>query len=925
MNIFIDTETSGMVNYKNASKGSRFPRYDNLDAYDSCRIVSICWIICQNDKVIEQGYFLINPKDFTISVESQQIHGISQEEAIREGQDISNVLNTFVECVKRCESIIAHNIDFDINVILSECYRNNLLGLIDIINTKHHICTMKKGQHVMGLTKWPKLSELYEYLFHEKLKDAHNALMDTIHCMKCYNEMFPKDPSIFFFHESYVKLTHEQQTIIYEPNDTDMIIVASAGSGKTMTTLARIKHLLDRKICKEEEIILTTFTRDAALDLKNRLFELLGYYHNVKIGTIDGISKYFIHQYMSNDDHSNKHVGEYGYDFLKLIKTNKNVLNNYKYVFVDEFQDINELQYLIIKEMVNQGLRLFAVGDDSQNIFTFRGSSSKYLSRFYEYFPGSSVFFLTVNFRSSSKIVDFANVAAEQHVDCLPKTMSSNGENSKDKLPEVRYFKTARDQAYEICTLIKKREGVNLEEVAILCPNNSGLYLLEELLTKERIPHVNLDQRLSKRNNHVCLGTIHKSKGLEWDCVYIINCGDDVIPKQDIESDRKMFYVGITRPRKELYLFYCGRPCVSRFISEIPREYYNFVNFRVEYFSSNPVIKEVVKDNTIDGFVRSIPIQKIIELKENGYIPDRFEKLQLHDPFENYPFDMNYIEREHLQDEFNEYIRIRIYQNIDMTQNTRYLLDYLHKSRDSICLSFEGYCVFRKYRNLIYEHEDNLASLRYLRGKIYTNDVDTFVDIIKKFRNKKEMYQIPFRSIKVYNKDNLTKDLITFLDKDMTLLDVCSLTNYDLWIYALYMSSLKRNRFKNLYKEIDHQMIITQSNRWILQMSEKIMGYMATSSESNIRCGIHIYTKQLEGIIDIMLNDNEIFLFQMGCVQKGRDESYDKILQGLILCEITNKSVDSFKIIQVMNGQLLWSKDNQILRNDKKVLSLIQI
>ena len=182
-----DTETSGLPIRKFLRAG--IPAYADLDSYKSCRMVSISWV-CGIDtaNVPVAVYYIVKPDGFVSSPESIAIHGITHEKAMEIGVSFESIMeHLFTDLESGIKRIVAHNLDFDINVLCSELYRRNMHDRICEINKLQKYCTMLEGQKKMGVRKWPKLAELYRYLTKgEEISHAHNALYDTLHCYKCY-------------------------------------------------------------------------------------------------------------------------------------------------------------------------------------------------------------------------------------------------------------------------------------------------------------------------------------------------------------------------------------------------------------------------------------------------------------------------------------------------------------------------------------------------------------------------------------------------------------------------------------------------------------------------------------------------------------------------------------------------------------------
>jgi len=176
MILFFDTETTGLVKNWNNPLDDRNPD-----------LVQIGLTVCTDDgrSVFTYGSLVTPYYDHEIEQGALEAHGISREMCEKSGISIKDVTNIFCKCVSNCGLVVAHNIKFD-KLILDKT-------LSSLIEWPEMYCTMLESTNVCKIQnargyKWPKLSEAYEYFFHEKLKDAHDALTDVMACKRVYFE-----------------------------------------------------------------------------------------------------------------------------------------------------------------------------------------------------------------------------------------------------------------------------------------------------------------------------------------------------------------------------------------------------------------------------------------------------------------------------------------------------------------------------------------------------------------------------------------------------------------------------------------------------------------------------------------------------------------------------------------------------------------
>lgn len=187
MYLIYDTETSGLPTFT-SYRGYHDPR--DVSKYDTSRLVSISWILAnENLDIVEKAYYIVRPTDFVIPQNVINIHHITNEIAHEQGKDIQEVLQSFKDVASKATTLVAHNVYFDVNVLKSECYRNQRGDVADAISRMRTYCTMAEAKRLLELPRNPKLADLYKMLYGEDMTNAHNAEYDTWCCYKCFAQL----------------------------------------------------------------------------------------------------------------------------------------------------------------------------------------------------------------------------------------------------------------------------------------------------------------------------------------------------------------------------------------------------------------------------------------------------------------------------------------------------------------------------------------------------------------------------------------------------------------------------------------------------------------------------------------------------------------------------------------------------------------
>jgi DNA helicase-2/ATP-dependent DNA helicase PcrA len=316
---------------------------------------------------------------------------------------------------------------------------------------------------------------------------------------------------------------------------------------------------------------------------------------------------------------------------VKFLTAHREVLTalrqKYPYVFVDEYQDINPIQHKLLKMLIGPAGtgKITAIGDPHQAIYGFRGSSVKFFESFAADFPGATILNLSENYRSGQNIISASSQLirgqSSLHIPPLTAKIYSQGrlvihEASTDKA-EAEYVVHQIEKMVGGTSMFSKDSGRldktdeachGFGDIAVLFRLNSQRAVLEDAFNRSGIPyHIteereyeNAEETLAnafKHNNDsdkVSLMTLHAAKGLEFGVVFIVGCEEDLLPLNmtglttDKAEERRLFYVGVTRAKENLFLVRAARRRLfgksyetlpSSFLSDIEEELKEYERF----------------------------------------------------------------------------------------------------------------------------------------------------------------------------------------------------------------------------------------------------------------------------------------------------------------------------------------------------------
>ena len=334
--------------------------------------------------------------------------------------------------------------------------------------------------------------------------------------------------------ESYRRIVDDlqhpvQEALVTQPRTGNHLVLAGPGSGKTRVIVHRIAYLLRVLRVSPGRIIALAYNRGTAIQLRRRLIALAGddargvlvmTYHAMAL-RLTGTSLAGAERTASSID-----FGKMLQDAVDLLEGRSSamvdaddvrdrLLQGYEYIFVDEYQDIDEQQYALVSALAGRRrtdadtkLSIMAVGDDDQNIYSFKGASIEFIRRFQADYEGELTY-LVENFRSTQNIISAANHVIQRgadrmkvnhpiRIDARRKDDPTGGrwsELDKENRGVVQLITsppTPNLQAQLVFAEIQRIRSVDprvkLSEIAVLCRTHAPLEKMRAICDVEGLP-----------------------------------------------------------------------------------------------------------------------------------------------------------------------------------------------------------------------------------------------------------------------------------------------------------------------------------------------------------------------------------------------------------------------------------------------------
>ncbi|KAB8044565.1 RecQ family ATP-dependent DNA helicase [Janthinobacterium aquaticum] len=334
--------------------------------------------------------------------------------------------------------------------------------------------------------------------------------------------------------ESYQRIVDDlqhpvQQALVTQPRTGNHLVLAGPGSGKTRVIVHRIAYLLRVQRVSPGRIIALAYNRGAAIELRRRLLTLAGDdARGVLVMTYHAMALRLTGTSLAGADRTSSKV-----DFKQMLQdavdllegkssalidadeVRDRLLQGYEYIFVDEYQDIDEQQYALVSALAGRRrsesdtkLSIMAVGDDDQNIYSFKGANIEFIRRFQADYEGELTY-LVENFRSTQNIISAANHVIQRGVERMKVDHPIRINAQRKDAPRGGHWAALDKESRGAVRLITCPPGANLQvqlvyaeierirridptvrlsEIAVLCRTHAPLEKMRAICDIEGLP-----------------------------------------------------------------------------------------------------------------------------------------------------------------------------------------------------------------------------------------------------------------------------------------------------------------------------------------------------------------------------------------------------------------------------------------------------
>ncbi len=612
--------------------------------------------------------------------------------------------------------------------------------------------------------------------------------------------------NILLNHFQNIHYNDEQLKFIESDFKSPCKLIGIPGGGKTQSIVGKIlHHYINNEITNDNEFLILSYSRRACKDFIEKSKNHHPYiFHKNNVRTLHSIAGRVV--YRNNlKKYENTNFDKFSSSQDTVIITailqldeepsiiqDLDELKNCKIIFVDESQDLSNVQYEFIQCLsYHLNCNVIMIGDPNQNIYQFQKGSDEYLINH----PGET-YYLTKNYRSTPDIIQFINYFRPWNQQ-TPQMISMKSNIDEINKKPILFCSSSDHIIQNIIDEIKKSK-FKKENIAIIGPvkksrpygensyTNIGLSLFLNKLTQNNISfkkhyedgnNIAEDVELDfiKEEGHINIITIHGSKGLEFDQVFLINFHTNtfgILPSQEKYREFKyLWYVGLSRAKYSLHIYIDKKKTPWYELKNCPNNLYQLI-------TDPPIYKEIEFQEEYTP-----QIFNILDLMTNKkYMDDtviyQFDQLLQHEITKEQMYEIDIDIKKYKIKNQNQYVRL----NRIFIEN---LFQYFYSIKNNIIPEFlikiqkilDCYVLIPRQYLLGYK------SLKKKYGS-YIQDLFTLSklqNVKNKFtRNEEELYEYLCQIVE----NNLQKEIFIECENDVTTFPKNKLEDSALYLYV---------------------------------------------------------------------------------------------------------------------------------------------
>jgi DNA polymerase III epsilon subunit-like protein len=640
--------------------------------------------------------------------------------------------------------------------------------------------------------------------------------------------------------ESSIQYNEEQLAFIHSPLESS-ILLGIPGGGKTQCIIGKIIHHFKRKeFQKTNHYLLLTFSRRACYDfIEKGTKQHKKYFNNRNVLTLHSLAGKIVFKILEKTSSSQDTVIVCASDLIAKHQSSLLDMKEFKdlkVIFVDEAQDISQIQYeFIMKLQKCFDIPIIMIGDPNQNIYQFQNGSDKYLIE-----HSKKIYTLIKNYRSSPEIVDFINQFRPW--DLLTSKMIST---KKRKKIYPKIFVGSIEEIIENIVQKIKDSSYSYENIAIIGPvkkskpindtyTNIGLSLMTNRLQDFGISYIKhyedtnqeevLLDKFKKQEGCINLLTIHGSKGLEFDQVFLLNFHFNTFgmtPNEEKYNEFKyLWYVGISRAAYDMNIYIDHQKNCWYPLKDCPKNYYILENipfkvmpkliFKEEIKPMYYTVTEILCSKKFFDDIHLFHFENIIPygIEEESLFPGKIEIDSFDRPeIKNYSI-YSALYGMYMENIFNFYYQVQRNKDVDfLVKLKKILLNTIIVPKN--CLG--GYKILKLKCPFIAKDLVTLSSFSKIKKTFKKREEELYQYLVEVLENdyEKEFFLDCYNDVSHYSKENLLHS-IQLIEKEATKIfkkkiDIYSNPNEESLHYHIFQCTLfyyqQSNETAYLWKE----------------------------------------------------------------------------------------------------------------------------